>query len=118
MDKDHTFSSERLCFRGINETDTERLVSWRSDPEIIRYFRQPRPITKESHEQWYSDVYCHSADRFDFVILEAKSQKAIGTVGVNRIDYKNGSCEISYMIAARDCQRRGYAAEAITAMMR
>ena len=111
------FESERLYFRGINETDTDCLVAWRSNPEIIRYFRQPRPITKETHERWYKNVYSQSSDRFDFIITEKKTKKAIGTVGVSHIDHRHSSCEISYMIAERDYQRRGYAVEAITAIM-
>jgi len=117
MDKNSTFSSERLYFRGINENDTGTLISWRSDPKMIRYFRRTKPITKEGHEQWYINVYSQAHDRFDFIVIEKKAKKAIGTVGVSHIDYKKSSCEISYMIADPDYQRKGYAVEAISTMM-
>ena len=117
MDKSSTFLSERLCFRGINETDTDCLAAWRSDPQIIRYFRRPVPITREGHERWYQTVYLRDIKRFDFIVLERQIQRAIGTVGVNCIDRKERSCEISYMIAEPAFQRKGYAVEAIAAMM-
>jgi len=118
MNKDSTFSSEHLLFRGINETDTDSLVKWRSNPKVIRYFRQARPLTKADHEQWYRNKYCQDISRFDFVVIEKNERKAIGTVGVSCIDRKNQSCEISYMIAEPDHQRKGYAVEAISAMMK
>lgn len=118
MNKDSTFMSERLYFRGINETDTDRLVAWRSAPEVIRYFKQPKPLTKENHEKWYENVYCQNLSRFDFIIMEKESKEAIGTVGVGCVNYEKRSCEISCMIAESDFQRKGYAVEAIAAMMK
>jgi len=118
MNKNDTFESEHLFFRGIRETDTECLVAWRSNFQIIRYFRQAVPITRESHEQWYKNIYCRNANRFDFIIFEKKTKKAIGTVGVSHIDREKESCEISYMIAEPAFQHKGYAMEAIAAMMK
>lgn len=117
MDKNSTFLSERLCFRGINETDTDCLVIWRSDPQTIRYFRRPVPITKEDHERWYQTAYLQDFGRFDYIIIEKQSQKAIGTVGVNHVDLRARSCEISYMIVEPAFQRKGYAVEAIATVM-
>lgn len=117
MDKNSTFSSERLYFRGISATDTDRLVTWRSDPQVIRYFRRPVPITKKGHEQWYQTVYLRDFGRFDFVIIEKQSQKAIGSVWISHIDLNKHLCEISYMIAESAFQRKGYATEAIATMM-
>lgn len=117
MDKNSTFSSERLYFRGIKETDTDRLVYWRSDLQVIRFFRNPVPITREDHERWYQTVYLQDFGRFDFIMIEKQSQQAIGTVGVNHMDLRERSCEISYMIAEPAFQRKGFAVEAIAAMM-
>lgn len=117
MLKSDTFESERLFFRGINETDTEHLVKWRLDETVIHYFRNPAPITKEGHLQWYEQSYLKNSERYDFMIIEKDSGQAIGTVGVNRINNDEQSCEISYMIAEPSFQRKGYAKESVTAMM-
>ena len=117
MRKDGTFASERLTFRGICEEDTEYLVKWRSDPETIRYFRNPTPVTKESHLRWLREVYYKNQGRYDFVIFEKNEGVPIGTVGVNRLEPGSDTCEISYMIAESAYQRKGYGVEAISAMM-
>lgn len=98
--------------------DTERLVAWRSNPLIIRYFRNPHPITRVDHERWYETLYLQDPGRFDFMVIEKRVQEAIGTVGIRQIEMGECSCEISYMIAEPAYQRKGYAVEAITAMMR
>ena len=117
MDKNSTFSSDRLCFRGISTADTAHLVAWRSNPQIIRYFRNQHPITRKDHERWYQTVYLWDSGRFDFIVIEKQAKKPIGTVGINHIDSRECSCEISYMIAEPAFQRKGYAVEAIVAMM-
>lgn len=117
LSKQDTFESERLFYKGINEQDDDCLVKWRSNIELIKYFRNPTPIIKGSHINWYKDFYVNNLSRYDFVIIEKLSNKKIGTIGVNVIDYEKYSCEIFYMIAEFDFQRKGFASEAILAMM-
>lgn len=86
--------------------------------EVIRFFRCPKPLTKEEHERWFKNTYSKDIARFDFLVIDKTSNNAIGTVGVNHIDWEKHSCEISYMIAESAYQRKGYAVESIAAMMK
>jgi len=117
MTKFHSFESERLLYKGISEGDTDLLVRWRSDCEVIRYFRSPEPITRQEHLKWLENSYMTNFRRFDFIIIEKLSENAIGTVGANNVDFEGGTCEISYMVAERNFQRKGYASEAVLAIM-
>lgn len=117
MCKDDKYYSERLYIRGINEQDTDYLVKWRSDPELIQHFRQTKPLTREEHLKWYH-LYSQNVNRYDFMILTKDTSQAIGTVGVNHVDFEQRSCEISYMIAETAYQRKGYAVEAIALMIK
>ena len=117
MKKDDTFESERLLFRGINEGDAELLVKWRSDPEVILYFRSSEPITVQKHLYWYERYYRQNLDRFDFIMIQKKSGQLIGTVGASNFRKESSTCEISYMIAEEACRRKGYAVEAIAAII-
>jgi len=117
LKKNDSFESERLVFRGINEMDVDLLVRWRSDMDLIRFFRNPEPITLQSHTEWYSNMYLMNDSRFDFILCEKSSMQKIGTVGVSVIDKDKRSCEISYMIAERGFQRKGFAQEAVTTMI-
>lgn len=116
MHKDDAFESERLFYRGINESDAVLLVRWRSDPEVIRFFRSPEPITMEQHLRWYGQSYRANQNRFDYLIIDKETKQAIGTIGTSKFSEESG-WEVSYMIAETAYRRRGYAVEAIAAIM-
>ncbi|MCL2222435.1 MAG: GNAT family N-acetyltransferase [Oscillospiraceae bacterium] len=117
MNKNESFESVRLFFRGITESDADCLVKWRSDSEIIRYFRNTSPVTIQSHNDWFNNSYLNNNSRFDFIIYDKESNKRIGTVGVNAVNYNDFSCEISYMIAERDFRGKSLAKESVLAVM-
>lgn len=117
MKKDDVFFSERLFFRGIDESDTDCLVAWRSEPEIIQYFSNPTPLTKQSHIYWFNNNYLQDNERFDFIILEKASNRKIGFVGIKDIVWSEKTGEIMYTIAEKSCQKKGYATEAIAAIL-
>ena len=94
MDKNYSFKSERLVFRGITREDADVIVAWRSNPANYRNFLNAKPITKEDHLKWF-EGYLTNPARFDFLILEPDG-KPIGTCALS--DITEDSCEISYMI--------------------
>ena len=118
MDKNESFKSERLIYRGISEIDYDFLVKWRSNPELIKYFRNPKPITKEQHVDWYHNTYLKDLLRFDFMVIEKESNARIGYVGVKDSDEQDSSFEVFYMIGETDFQRQGFASEATKTMMK
>ena len=109
MEKDARFSSERLAYRGIAESDAELIVSWRSNPDNYRYFLSAKPISLDDHLTWFKG-YLEDDTRYDFMILDG-SGSPIGTCGLSHIG--GGSCEVSYMIGDRAARGRGYAREAV-----
>jgi RimJ/RimL family protein N-acetyltransferase len=74
-------------------------------------------LTLQGHIAWFINSYLHNTFRYDYVIAEKASQTRIGTIGVSNLDYHKKSCVLSYMIAVKAYQRRGFAGEAIVAMM-
>lgn len=117
MRKDDIFLSDRLFFRGINAGDADCLVSWRSDAEIIQYFENSTPLTKQSHIHWFYDNYIQDQRRFDYIIIEKASKRNIGFIGVKNIVWSEKTGEIMYAIAERQFRRLGYATEAISALL-
>lgn len=109
MDKDFSFESERLRFRGIRESDAETIVAWRSDPANYRFFFNAKPITLEEHLAWF-DRYLGDLTRYDFMMM-GEGDEPIGTAGLSSI--ASGSCEISYMIGDVEARGKGYAKETV-----
>ena len=113
LSKRHSFSSERLSYRGIEGGDAELIVSWRSEPGNARNFFG-EPPTLESHLEWFRG-YLSDESRYDFMILDPGGRR-VGTVSLTGIGGR--SCEVGYMIGDRSARGRGYATEAVRAAAR
>ena len=112
MNKDFSFKSERLSYRGIQREDASVICKWRSDPQNYKHFLNPHPLSIDEHLVWFKK-YLNDDTRYDFLILDLNG-KAIGTAGLSNIS--DSSCEISYMIGAMDARGKGYAVEAVKAL--
>jgi RimJ/RimL family protein N-acetyltransferase len=117
MNKDDYFESERLLFKGIDEQDAGSLVKWRSNPEVIKYFKNSKPASPEKHKDWFCNSYMKNDCRIDFIITEKSSMRKIGTAGAHNCDIGKGTCAVSCMIAEPGFQGRGYAREALSTLM-
>lgn len=105
--------TKRLLLNDIQESDTELIVKWRSDPNIYKYFCSPHPLVLEEHLSWYRESYIFNSNRFDFMASLKDNGTSIGVFGIKRIKEDINSAEVSYIVAP-EMQGQGYALEAIT----
>ncbi|WP_411676359.1 GNAT family N-acetyltransferase [Caproicibacter sp.] len=111
-DKSACFESDRLLYRGITWKDAAQIVEWRSNGQIIRFFRSKIPLTMETHLAWF-EKYRDDATRFDFMITEKATGRKIGIAGLQNLYGK--SADVSYFIDPPS-QGRGFGTEAIRAI--
>ena len=112
--KVETIQTDRLLFRGIDETDVKEIVLWRSDPTVYQYFKSPHKITVEEHINWYNNSYLHNDNRYDWICIEKESFKKIGVFGLTK---QNDIAEVNYLLAP-EAQHKGFAAEGIMRLVR
>ncbi len=108
-----TICTERLIFKGIEETDAAEIVKWRSNPEVYKFFKAPHKITIDEHLNWYRNSYLYNTNRFDWICFEKKNCSKIGVFGLVR---KNEIAEVNYLLAP-EAQHKGYAAEGILSLV-
>ena len=99
----------RLFLRGIDATDTEKIVEWRSIPHVYQYFKFPHRITIDEHLKWFNNSYKNNPCRFDWMCLELSTGQKIGVFGLIK---EENTAEINYILAPK-AQHKGYAKEAI-----
>ena len=104
-----TFETNRVVLRGLNETDTDDIVEWRSDYNVYRFFKYPHRLTAEEHLNWYHNNYLNNKDRYDWICIEKKSNEKIGVFGLIR---SNDSVELNFLLKP-EAQHKGYAVEII-----
>ncbi len=112
--KKEQIKTDRLILRDIQPEDALFIVKLRSDPEIYKYFKNPVKIDIESHNRWYRENYIYDDDRVDMLAREVTTGERTGVFGIRRLG--SGAAELSYILLP-DMMGKGYATEAINAMM-
>lgn len=107
----YVIKTDRLKLREICEADTEKIVAWRSDPEVYKYFRNPHALTEAEHLQWYKNRYIKDNDMISWIACFEKD--SIGVFQAVRRDKE--TAEVSYLLD-KDYQGKGFAAKAVSAI--
>lgn len=109
-----TIETVRLLLRGIDLTDSEMIVKWRSIPDFFRYFKSPHQITIDEHLNWYRSSYLENYNRFEWICIEKESGDRVGVFGLEKKEEEK--VEISYLLAPEK-QHKGFAIEAVKSLL-
>lgn len=111
--------TERLLLRKIKMADAQDMYDYASRSEVTRYllwYEHPDlGFTKRYIA--YLDTQYRAGKFYDFAIIERESKKMIGTCGFTRLDEEKKMGEIGYVLHP-SFWGRGYATEAVTAIIR
>jgi diamine N-acetyltransferase len=110
-------TSEHIALRPLERSDLEQLAHWRNDPSNHREFFNVFPIALSGQPDWYADLLRDSRRKL-FVIETKVDRRAIGTIGFDRIDWRNQSAELGNILIDAGARGHGLASEAVTIAMR
>ena len=112
--------TERLVLRALRAADAEAMYAYRSDPEIIRYQGWDPETLADVREfiadNAHYDAYAPGSWRQFAITLRATGQ-LLGDCGVHVPQDKPEQAEFGITLATA-FQRRGYASEALRALLR
>lgn len=114
MKNKYKFTSKHLQYRTIEEEDSIILVSWRSNLDLIRYYRNSSPITMEMHQNWFQHIYESDYTRWDFMVFDGKIP--VGFVALIHINLSRRTAEVNYTIGNKDYIGRGFSTEMIQSL--
>lgn len=115
--KGEIFSTPQFICRGITFADSSQISLWRSNPDLIRFFSNPEPVSLEMQQRWFLQSYLTDGNRFDFLVLAAGTKEPVGFVGASHIDYDKGSCYLGYAIAQDSWRGRRCASELVSSLI-
>ena len=104
-----SIETERLFLEGIDAESATEIVTWRSNPDVYRFFKNPHQLTIEEHLNWFQNIYLCSEDRADWICIEKSTGNKIGVFGLIR---KEDEAEVNYILDPKD-QHKGYASECV-----
>jgi len=114
------FETSRLALRSFQDSDLEPFLAYRNDPEVAKYQSWDVPYPRESGLQFIELMKTASLQRqgeWVQLSLELKStHQMIGDVAFCAMVYDGQQALMGYSLA-RSYWRKGYAFEAVTALL-
>jgi RimJ/RimL family protein N-acetyltransferase len=110
----------RLLVRRFRPGDAATLAAYRSDPEVARYQSWEVPFTLEQARRFVAGLATDHPDTpgawFQFAVELDATGEHVGDLAAHTDDADPGLARIGFTIAPAH-QRRGYATEAVTALL-
>lgn len=105
--------SEKVYFRPYETQDAKLIYRWFNDPVTTYYmFTGQRPMTLEQIENLMtSDT--SSPHNVIFIVVDKKSKKAIGLVGLYEINHTARKAEMRIIIGDGNFRGKGYGSEIV-----
>jgi RimJ/RimL family protein N-acetyltransferase len=104
---------EKIYLRAILESDlNENYQQWFNDPDVCRFNSHHRfPNYHQNMEEYYSQVI-KSKNNLILAIIDKKTDKHIGNVSLQDVDYINRSAELAIIIGDKNFWDKGVGKEA------
>lgn len=102
---------DRIYLSPRNVEDVEKFTEWLNDFETTDYIGRSSQLTTLDSEKKYLNE--HTEDEAGFVIIDTKTDKMIGTVAIEKINYIKRTGTLGIFIGDKDYRNNGYGTEAI-----
>lgn len=100
----------KVNLRPITEADTDLIIKWRNSERVSNNFIFSEKLTAEMHKKWLEEkVKKHLVEQF--IIIEKKSGKPIGSVYFRDIDQTKKEAEYGIFIGEDYALGKGYGNE-------
>ncbi len=96
-----------VYLRNICLSDSEMIVRWRNSSDVKKYFIYQDDFTLESQNEWYENEI-RTGKTIQFMIVEVKTDKAVGSVYLKNVDAEKKEAEFGIFIGDENARGRGY----------
>ncbi len=106
---------EKVLLRPVKRTDISLFLRWFNDPEVTQYLSMYLPMTEMAEEKWIEEVGTARAGNDVILVMEAQTLeagRAIGTLGLHRINQKDRSGTFGIAIGEKDFWSQGLGTDA------
>jgi RimJ/RimL family protein N-acetyltransferase len=105
----------KVLLRPVQKSDISFFLKWYNDLEVLEYLSMYLPMTETMEEKWIEEAASgQNGTRVHFVIeaIEGNATKTIGSIGLNKIDYRCQTAELGIAIGEKEYWSKGYGTEA------
>lgn len=101
---------ERVYLRSITYDDTDMIVKWRNQENVIKYFFYRGEFTKESHERWLRERV-ETGEVVQLIVCMKDTDRPVGCTYIRDIDYENSKAEYGVFLGEEDIRGMGIGKE-------
>ncbi|PWH87196.1 GNAT family N-acetyltransferase [Brumimicrobium oceani] len=108
---------KKIYLRQIEEDDVNILLLWENDTENWRYSESEAPFSLHQIQHYVKNAsHVRQNQQMRLIICLFENDKAIGTIDLFNIDFKNKRAGVGVLIANKADRNKGYAKEALELM--
>lgn len=101
----------------VLKKDLPFLTVWINDPEINQFLTVSEPMTEQDEENWHASLSARKSGDIVFAIRLKENNEIIGTIGLHRVSFKDGTAAMGYYIGRKDLWSKGYGTEAVMVLL-
>ena len=106
-----------LSPKGTSDEEIIKYTEWLNDFQVTDYIGKSSEITNLQYEKEYLEKNDKNNNDKTFNIVELKSNKLIGTIGLHQFNYIERSAVLGIFIGDSDFRSDGYGTEAIRLLL-
>lgn len=107
-----------IYLRALEEGDNEILLELINDSETEKMVGGwSFPVSVAGQEQWFQELE-RDQSILRCAVVPKGEEKAVGTVVLSGIDYKNASAEVHIKLSKKTGRKRGYGTDALKTVLR
>ena len=96
--------NNEINFRSVEPSDRENLLKWRNSDAVRHYMYNDTIILEKDHNLWFNRMLNDQSNEYWVVEF---CEEPVGVVCLNKIDYKNKSCEWAFYIFNENMKGKG-----------
>ena len=102
-----------LSPKGASEEEIEKFTEWMNDFQVTDYIGRSGQLTTLLGEKEYLEKSAKNTDNRNFSIIDLKTNKIVGTAGLEKFNWIKRSAVLGIFIGEKDYRSNGYGTEAI-----
>lgn len=103
---------KRLYLRPPTRDDIPHFLRWMNDAEVNQYLAVFLPVTEADEIEWFDRLQKQKNEHIVLVMVEAKTRKPIGSMGIHGISWKDQRATTGAVIGEKAYWGKGYGTEA------
>jgi len=107
----------KTVLRGVEESDLDNWVKWFNDRQTTEFLARVYPYSRsEAEKYWQKSQQTNSEILYS--ILTQEDKQHIGSISLQRIDWRSRNAELGVLIGEKEYWSKGYGQDAVRTLCR